>query len=214
MGAHYDLARFGSERLSFSPRQADLLMVMGTIAKRWDPSSARFTNKWPNHVGCSPWVLAPAPAVYSTLTVYLQGIDRIIPVDVYVPGCPPRPEQIIDGVMKIQKTGGNRVASQTRFTGIQSYAQQVRNRIMKMADSQEEKLVSIIKEKFEDQVVLVEQLYDFLTITLKKDKIVEIIRFLYDHPETKFQFLTTIAAIHSFIHETTVSKHHKINRTG
>ncbi len=56
--------------------------------------------------------------------------------------------------------------------------------------------MSIIKEKFEDQVVLVEQLYDFLTITLKKDKIVEIIRFLYDNPETKFQFLTTITAIH------------------
>ena len=65
-----------------------------------------------------------------------------------------------------------------------------------MADSQEEKLVSIIKEKFEDQVVLVEQLYDFLTITLKKDRITEIIEFLYDHPDTKFQFLTTIAATH------------------
>lgn len=65
-----------------------------------------------------------------------------------------------------------------------------------MADSQEEKLVSILKEKFEDQLILVEQLYDFLTITLKKEKIVEIIRFLYDHPETKFQFLTTIAATH------------------
>jgi NADH-quinone oxidoreductase subunit C len=65
-----------------------------------------------------------------------------------------------------------------------------------MADSQEEKLVSIIKEKFEDQVLLVEQLYDFLTITLKTEKITEVIQFLYDHPETKFQFLTTIAAIH------------------
>jgi len=65
-----------------------------------------------------------------------------------------------------------------------------------MADSQEEKLVSIIKEKFEDQVVLVEQLYDFLTITLKKDRITEIIQFLYDHPDTKFQFLTTLAAVH------------------
>ena len=65
-----------------------------------------------------------------------------------------------------------------------------------MADSPEEKLVSIIKEKFEGDVVLVEQLYDFLTITLKKERIIEIIRFLYDHPETKLQFLTTIAAIH------------------
>lgn len=65
-----------------------------------------------------------------------------------------------------------------------------------MADSQEAKVVSIIKEKFEDQVVLVEQLYDFLTITLKKDRIIEVIAYLYDHPETKFQFLTTLAAIH------------------
>ncbi|HZY79857.1 MAG TPA: NADH-quinone oxidoreductase subunit C [Cyclobacteriaceae bacterium] len=65
-----------------------------------------------------------------------------------------------------------------------------------MADSQEERLVSIIKEKFEDQVLLVEQLYDFLTITLKKDRIIEIIEFLYNNEETKFQFLTTLAAIH------------------
>lgn len=61
-----------------------------------------------------------------------------------------------------------------------------------MADSQEE-LLNLIKEKFESEVVLVEQLYDFLTITLKKDRIIEVIQFLYD---TKFQFLTTIAAIH------------------
>ncbi len=65
-----------------------------------------------------------------------------------------------------------------------------------MADSQDEKLVNIIKENFESEVLLVEQLYDFLTITFKKDRIIEIIRFLYDNPETKFQFLTTIAAIH------------------
>lgn len=65
-----------------------------------------------------------------------------------------------------------------------------------MADSQEERLVSIIKDKFADEVLSVEQLYDFLTITLKKDRIIEVIQFLYDNPETKFQFLTTIAAIH------------------
>ncbi|MEJ0032521.1 MAG: NADH-quinone oxidoreductase subunit C [Bacteroidota bacterium] len=65
-----------------------------------------------------------------------------------------------------------------------------------MADSQDEKLVNIIKEKFEDQVVLVEQLYDFLTITFKKDRIIEIIEFLYENPETKYQFLTTLFAVH------------------
>ncbi|HEX8059848.1 MAG TPA: NADH-quinone oxidoreductase subunit C [Cyclobacteriaceae bacterium] len=65
-----------------------------------------------------------------------------------------------------------------------------------MADSQEEKLVNILREKFEDQVLQVEQLYDFLTITLKKDKIIEVIEFLYQNPETKFQFLTTLFAVH------------------
>jgi len=65
-----------------------------------------------------------------------------------------------------------------------------------MADSPEEKLVNILKEKFEDQLLQVEQLYDFLTITLKKDRIIEIIEFLYQNPETKFQFLTTLFAVH------------------
>lgn len=103
MGAHYDLARFGSERLSFSPRQADLLMVMGTIAKKMGPVLRHVYEqmaepRWVIAVGAC----ASSGGIFDTYSV-LQGIDRIIPVDVYVPGCPPRPEQIIDGVMKIQK---------------------------------------------------------------------------------------------------------------
>ncbi|MCC6752390.1 MAG: NADH-quinone oxidoreductase subunit B [Saprospiraceae bacterium] len=106
MSAHYDLARFGSERLSFTPRQADLLMVMGTIAKKMGPVLRQVYEqmaepKWVLAVGAC----ASSGGIFDTYSV-LQGIDRIIPVDVYVPGCPPRPEQIIEGVMRIQELVG------------------------------------------------------------------------------------------------------------
>ena len=107
MGANYDLARFGMERLSFSPRQSDLLMVMGTIAKKMAPVLKEvYTQmaepKWVLSVGAC----ASSGGIFDTYSV-LQGIDRVIPVDVYVPGCPPRPEQIIDGILKIQELVAN-----------------------------------------------------------------------------------------------------------
>ncbi len=65
-----------------------------------------------------------------------------------------------------------------------------------MEGTDQEKVLAVIKEKYEDQILLAEMLYDFPTITLKKDRIVEIIKFLYDHPATQFQFLTTLCGIH------------------
>ena len=102
MGANYDLARFGSERLAFTPRQCDLLMVMGTISKKMAPVLKQVYDqmaepKWVLSVGAC----ACSGGIFDTYSV-LQGIDRVIPVDVYVPGCPPRPEQILDGFMQIQ----------------------------------------------------------------------------------------------------------------
>ena len=107
MGANYDLARFGSERLAFTPRQTDLLMVMGTISKKMAPVLKQVYDqmaepKWVLSVGAC----ACSGGIFHTYSV-LQGIDKVIPVDVYVPGCPPRPEQIIEGLMKIQELAKN-----------------------------------------------------------------------------------------------------------
>lgn len=106
MASHYDLARFGSERVGFSPRQCDLLMVMGTIAKKMGPVVKQVYLQMAE----PRWVLAmgacaSSGGIFDTYSV-LQGIDQIIPVDVYIPGCPPRPEAVLDGFMLVQKLVG------------------------------------------------------------------------------------------------------------
>src|ERR1700748_841023 len=103
MGANYDLARFGSERMGFTPRQCDMLLVAGTIAKKMAPILRQVylqmaEPRWVIAIGAC----ASSGGIFDSYSV-LQGIDQVIPVDVYVPGCPPRPEAIIDGFMNIQK---------------------------------------------------------------------------------------------------------------
>ena len=103
MASRYDFSRFGAEALRFSPRQSDMLLVLGTITNKQAPILRQVyaqmaEPKWVVSVG----VCASSGGMYRTYAT-LQGIDRVVPVDVYVPGCPPRPEAMIYGVMKLQE---------------------------------------------------------------------------------------------------------------
>ncbi len=99
----YDISRFGAEVVRFTPRQSDLLIVSGRISIKMMPVLHKIYRQMPE----PKWVIsmgacASCGGVFDTYTL-VQGVDQFIPVDVYVPGCPPRPESLLDAVFEIQK---------------------------------------------------------------------------------------------------------------
>jgi NADH-quinone oxidoreductase subunit B len=99
----YDMSRFGAEVIRFSPRQADLMIVSGRVVLKMMPVLLKIWEQMPEPKWCiSQGACASCGGVFDTYPM-IQGVDQFIPVDVYVPGCPPRPESIIDAVMEIQK---------------------------------------------------------------------------------------------------------------
>ena len=102
--ARFDLARFGAEIFRPSPRQADLMIVSGTVTKKMAPQVVRLYNQMPEPkyviaMGACAISGGPFKQGYNVL----KGIDRFIPVDIYIPGCPPRPEALLNGLIALQK---------------------------------------------------------------------------------------------------------------
>ncbi|ADG87013.1 NADH-quinone oxidoreductase subunit B [Thermobispora bispora] len=115
-GPKHDLARFGMERASATPRQADLMIVAGRVSQKMAPVVRRIYDqmaepKWVIAMG----VCASSGGMFNNYAV-VQGVDHIVPVDVYLPGCPPRPEMLIDAIVKLHdkiqnmKFGAHRAA--------------------------------------------------------------------------------------------------------
>jgi len=102
--ARFDIARFGAEIFRPSPRQADLMIVSGTVTKKMAPQVVRLWNQMPEPKYCiAMGACAISGGPFKQGYNVLKGIDRFIPVDIYIPGCPPRPEALLNGLIQLQK---------------------------------------------------------------------------------------------------------------
>ena len=135
----YDIARFGAEFPRFSPRQADLLIIVGTITERQGPALRRIYEqmaepKWVVAFG----VCASTGGFYQNYST-MPGADQVVPVDVYIPGCPPRPEQVLDGLILLQE----RIARGEGHNQVTIAAESAARKAAKLGQEYDGPLVSI-----------------------------------------------------------------------
>jgi NADH-quinone oxidoreductase subunit B len=118
-GPRFDIARFGMERFSASPRQADLMIVAGRVSQKMAPVLRQIYDQMPE----PKWVLAmgvcaSSGGMFNNYAI-VQGVDHVVPVDMYLPGCPPRPEMLLDAILKLhEKIKAGPISGQPDWTSI------------------------------------------------------------------------------------------------
>lgn len=208
VSAHYDLARFGAEAVRFSPRQADMMIVAGTIVDKMAPVLKKIYDqmsepKWVISMG----VCASSGGFYRAYHV-MQGIDEIIPVDVYVPGCPPTPEGLIYAVNIVQDMAQNNIPRKSQIvTFEEKEATNYKHKKMSLwpvpvitpATDKEPASPAArkIKALFPDEIIRIEDVdaEGVAAITLKPEKIADICSMLKNDPELLFDMPLDVCGV-------------------
>ncbi|HYP25581.1 MAG TPA: NADH dehydrogenase (quinone) subunit D [Blastocatellia bacterium] len=217
VSAHYDLSRFGAEVVRFSPRQSDLMMVMGTITDKMGPVLRKIYDQMPE----PKWVIsmgacATSGGFYRAYHV-MQGIDEIIPVDVYIPGCPPTPEAVIQAVLMIQgiideereidADARNELRERLKKEVTESapkpllLAQQQAQEALRLVHITREPaaprnpMVEALQNRFADQVLDVNDFRGDLSVTIRPDRVTEVCRSLKEDPVTKLDLLSSVTGL-------------------
>ena len=210
MSAHYDIARFGAEVVRFSPKQSDVLMVLGTINDKMGPVLKQIYDqmaepKWVISMGAC----ATCGGFYRAYHV-MQGIDEIIPVDVYIPGCPPTPEAVIDAIIMLQQQVENdtrlsyeRHPRQTQLktpeldATVHNLAGPPRS-LVRFLDADQEvqgPIAQAFKQKFSTNIISMRDFRGDLSITVKRENAKQILRSLKNDPEFDFKMLLDVTAV-------------------